>query len=47
MSSGVGYPFKASPEKGEKYLKLTIDRIADYFVELSKTEIKGNFPFID
>lgn len=47
VSSGVGYPFKATSEKGEKYLKLTISRIADYFVELSKAEIKGTFPFID
>lgn len=46
-SSGVGYPLKATQEKGEKYLKITIDRIANYLIELSKTEIKGYFPFVD
>jgi creatinine amidohydrolase len=46
-SSGVGYPFKAETEKGKKYLQITIDRISKFLIELSKTEVKGKFPFKD
>jgi creatinine amidohydrolase len=46
-SSGVGNPFKSNAEKGKKYLQITIDRISNYLYELSKTEVKGKFPFVD
>ncbi len=35
--TGIGNPKKASAEKGEKYLAEITDKIADFFVELSKT----------
>jgi creatinine amidohydrolase len=45
-SSGVGYPFKATKEKGEKYLKITIERISKFLTELSKAPLTEKFPFV-
>jgi creatinine amidohydrolase len=44
-SSGVGYPFKATKEKGEKYLDVTIERISRFLVELSNKPFTDKFPF--
>jgi creatinine amidohydrolase len=44
-SSGVGYPLKSSKEKGEAYLKITIERISKFLKELSHSEMNEKFPF--
>jgi creatinine amidohydrolase len=44
-SSGVGYPLKSSKEKGEEYLKITIERIGNFLKELSLSEMNEKFPF--
>ena len=46
-SSGVGYPMKATKEKGEKYLRITIDRISQFLLELSQSTQTEKFPFIE
>ena len=40
----VGDPSKASVEKGEKYLKLVIERISSFLTELAQTPIDDSFP---
>ena len=42
----VGDPSKASAEKGQKYLKLVIERISSFLIELAQTAIDDKFPFI-
>lgn len=37
--TGVGNPKKASLEKGEKYLKVVTEKIAEFLVELDKADI--------
>jgi creatinine amidohydrolase len=44
-NSGVGYPKKASPEKGRKFLKLAEERMGQFFVELAKSPRDKHFPF--
>ncbi len=46
-SSGVGNPEKSTAEKGKKYLDVTINKISEFLVELSKKEMTEKFPFID
>lgn len=41
---GVGDPTGASPDKGEKYLKLACERISQFLIELANTPIDKNFP---
>ena len=41
----VGAPSKASAEKGQKYLKLVIERISGFVAELAQTPIDETFPF--
>jgi len=36
--TGIGNPSKSTREKGENYLKVVIDKLADFFVELSATK---------
>jgi creatinine amidohydrolase len=36
--TGIGNPKKASREKGARYLEVITDKIADFFVEFSKTD---------
>ena len=45
-SSGVGDPRAATREKGEKYLQLVTERLAQFLVELSAAEIDETFPFV-
>lgn len=45
-NSGHGNPSKATTEKGERYLKLVVERIADFLVTLSQTPIDDWFPFL-
>lgn len=44
-NSGSGYPHKASAEKGEKLMKLIVERLSKFLVELSAAEIDADFPF--
>ncbi len=37
--TGIGNPQKATPEKGKKYLEVAIQKIADFFIELNRTDI--------
>ncbi len=41
----VGNPYKASADKGDKYIKLIVDRISKFLIDLSNTPIDKNFPF--
>lgn len=45
-NSGCGDPRKATIEKGQRYLNLVIDRIADFLVALSDAPIDEWFPFL-
>jgi creatinine amidohydrolase len=44
-SSGVGDPRAATREKGERYLQLVTERLAQFLVELSAAEMDETFPF--
>jgi creatinine amidohydrolase len=44
-NSGVGYPKKASAQKGRKFLKLAEERLGDFFYELSRAPRDKTFPF--
>jgi creatinine amidohydrolase len=40
-----GDPRKATKEKGESYVKLVVERLTDFVVELAKSEMGGKFPY--
>ncbi|HLF20046.1 MAG TPA: creatininase family protein [Bacteroidota bacterium] len=40
-----GDPRKASKEKGEAYLKIVVDRISEYVVDLAKSRMDARFPY--
>jgi creatinine amidohydrolase len=40
-----GDPRKATKEKGEAYVKLVVERLADFVVQLGKEKIGGTFPY--
>ena len=44
-NSGSGNPHAASPEKGRAIMKVLVDRLAPFLVELSVTEIDERFPY--
>jgi creatinine amidohydrolase len=44
-NAGSGNPHAATKEKGERLMKLIVDRLASFLVELSYAEIDGSFPF--
>jgi creatinine amidohydrolase len=44
-SSGVGDPRAATREKGERYLQIVTERLAQFLVELSAAEMDETFPF--
>lgn len=44
-NSGVGYPHKASAEKGRRYLRVAETRIGDFLHELAGTKLDANFPY--
>ncbi len=44
-NSGHGDPRKATVEKGERYLNILVERIANFLVELSQSPIDEWFPF--
>jgi creatinine amidohydrolase len=39
--TGVGNPFAASPEKGEKFLRAVTERIGGFLVDLAKADLKN------
>jgi creatinine amidohydrolase len=45
QSSGVGDPRAATKEKGERYLQIVSDRLAQFLVELAAAEMDETFPF--
>jgi creatinine amidohydrolase len=45
-STGVGDPRKATGEKGEQYLAVVVDRLANYLFELSRADTRDpRFPY--
>jgi len=45
-NTGWGNPKKATKEKGEKFLKIVIERGAKFIKELSDAKVDENFPYI-
>lgn len=45
VSTGVGDPRKATAEKGERWLNIVVERLADFLVELSASNVDEHFPF--
>jgi creatinine amidohydrolase len=43
--SGSGYPHAASAEKGREAMKVLVDRLAPFLVELSHSKLDDRFPF--
>ena len=43
--STYGDPRKASKEKGEAYLRIVVERISEYIVELAKSRMDAKFPY--
>ncbi len=44
-NTGAGNPHQASAQKGEQLMKLLVERLATFLVELSAREIDERFPF--
>jgi len=44
-NAGSGYPHKATADKGRELMKVIVERLAPFLVELSKAEIDERFPF--
>ncbi len=44
-NSGSGNPHEASAEKGERLLKLLVNRLAPFLVQLSEANVDETFPF--
>jgi creatinine amidohydrolase len=44
-NSGSGYPHAATAEKGERLMEVLTERIGDFLVELSNSELDESFPF--
>lgn len=44
-NSGVGNPYKATPEKGKQIIETVVDRIAPYLKELSDAKMHERFPY--
>lgn len=40
-----GDPRKATKDKGEAYVKLVVERLTDFVVELGKEKMEGRFPY--
>jgi len=45
-NTGAGNPHKASAEKGEKVLRVLVERVAGFLVELSNSPLDDTFPFV-
>jgi len=44
--AGVGNPFAATAEKGQRFVELIVERLSEFLVELSQAEIDERFPFV-
>jgi creatinine amidohydrolase len=44
-NSGSGYPHKAKPEKTHAMMKVLVDRLATFLVELSAAKLDERFPY--
>ena len=44
-NAGVGDPRKATAEKGQQALEIVVDRISQYILDLSKSEMDEQFPY--
>jgi creatinine amidohydrolase len=44
-STGVGNPLQATPEKGERYMQIAVERLSRFICELSTAEMDEKFPF--
>jgi creatinine amidohydrolase len=44
-NAGVGYPHKATAEKGARLMELLVERLAGFLVELSAAKLDATFPF--
>ena len=44
-NAGVGNPHAATAEKGHHHMKLLVDRLAQFLVELSEAEVDKRFPY--
>jgi creatinine amidohydrolase len=44
-NTGAGDPHEATSEKGEQLMKVLVQRLADFLVELSSAELDERFPF--
>ena len=44
-NSGAGYPHEATAEKGEQLMKVLVERISGFLVELADAEVDESFPF--
>ncbi len=43
--STFGDPSKATKEKGEEYLKIVVDRVSQYIIELASSKMDARFPY--
>ena len=46
-NAGVGDPRRASKEKGERYVEVAVERIANFIKELSNAEMDEGFPYTE
>ena len=44
-NSGAGYPHAATAEKGRRLMEVLVERLSNFLVELSETEIDDRFPY--
>lgn len=44
-NSGAGDPRQATAEKGERFLKMLVERLSAFLVELAGSELNDRFPF--
>jgi creatinine amidohydrolase len=44
-NTGAGNPHAASAEKGERFMELLVERLANFLVELSESPLDERFPF--
>lgn len=44
-NSGCGYPHAASADKAERMMKILVDRLATFLVELSESKMDERFPY--
>lgn len=44
-NTGSGDPFPATAEKGEQLMKVIVDRLSGFIIELAASEVDSQFPF--